>query len=1130
MMVAVMMIATSCEKVDANIDTQQELSTITFNVGTPEIATRAYSDGSTATVLQYAVYNAAGEILPSLTVNDGTINGKTTVQLQLTTGNKYSVIFWAAAPGAPYTVDFADKTMTVDYSKAVCNDENRDAFYAYHEFTVTGAQTEPVELRRPFAQLNIGTADYEDSKKAGYVPTHSSVKVSNVYTVLDLKGGIASKPTDVDLEVEFKSAEIKRDEAFPVAGNEYLAMNYFLVKTEKEVVDIEFTYGTSKDDPNAKMRKVGSVPVQRNYRTNIYGKLLTSEVDVNVEIKPVYNKEAYNNDHLYYIEEGTRYLTSADGLRYFAEQVNNGNAEWLTANVALASDIDLAAVSTRSSSANWTPISMSKDLANGKTFRGSFDGKGFSIKNMVCEGTEVAGLFGYVYAATIKNVTIENASIKSNHFAGGIVAWTLNTTGNIKVPMIIENCHVKNSTIISETEEVDGAWDNGDKVGGIVGYACFGDSNYKPNDGAKISGCTVEETTIKAYRDFGGLIGYAAYVNIENCNTKSITLDQDLTHDYKAPNTPTTFGGMIGNDAGHNTINGYNYVTSGVAADTDGNYHIFTADGLRWIANVVNSTTPYTSTLFDNKTVYLSNDIDLENIEWIPIGDDRSQRTEWHGVFDGNGFTIKNVKITKKTDREDENKSSYGLFGNVKGTVKNLTVEEVSISGAPKFIGALIGRLNDGLVENCHVKKSSVECNNWTIGALVGQFNNGKISGCSVENTTVKGYAAVGGIAGIALNSGERIIENCSVKNSTFIKNGSFGGNFDKMFGCIVGSLYSGTLTVNLNNNIAENNTLNGSKFSSLCGYVDEGDKLLVNGSIPVTTSEELSAAIKAGGNYILLNDVAMTEAIYQNVDFTLDGNGHTISQADGSTNNFALFDSVTGKITLKNVAFAGIKGGAVLRTIGAETNLVNVKIEDAETTQQQGLLRLIGKSTIKDCTFKNNTCSMVITLNYDGANNDPQVVENCVFEGNTCNGTAALYYVKGAMATINGNKFIGNTVNCNGNGATIYMGFTENNVVTNNLFQNNTVNEAGESSRVAGGIFFGYKTKFTGNAFIGNKVTGKYVKANDVCVSTYYTSIDLSGNYWGGNAPVEDTNYFVQHKSEERTVIINDYLTTYGN
>lgn len=259
-----------------------------------------------------------------------------------------------------------------------------------------------------------------------------------------------------------------------------------------------------------------------------------------------------------------------------------------------------------------------------------------------------------------------------------------------------------------------------------------------------------------------------------------------------------------------------------------------------------------------------------------------------------------------------------------------------------------------------------------------------------------------------------------------------------------------------------------------------------------------------------------------------MDGCGFTIAQEEGSTNTFALFDSVTGKITLKNIVFKGIKGGAVIRTVGAETNIDNITVEDAEVTQTQGLIRLLGKSTITNSTFRDNTCNMVISLNYDGGNEDPQVVENCVFESNTCNETAVVYYVKGSSCTINNNKFIGNTVNCNNNGATVYMGFQENCVVTNNLFKNNTVNESKTSSRVAGGIFFGYDTVFTGNAFMNNNVTGENAVAKDVCVSTYYTSIDLSGNYWGGGAPVEDVNYFVQHKSDERTVIVNDYLTTY--
>ena len=291
MMAAAAVLATSCAK---ELQYAEGDATVTFAVGTPEIATRAYSDGTTATELQYAVYDADGNPLENL---KGTqkINISTTVKLQLTTGNTYSVIFWAAAEGAPYTVDFENKTMKVDYNNAVSNDEARDAFFKCHTFTVTGAQTETIELKRPFAQLNIGTADYAASTKAGYTPVKSAVTVKNIYSTLNLWNG---EVTD-EIEVKYDYAEIAKNEAFPVAGYQYLAMNYLLVKgDDKELVDIEFGY-TETDANAAKTRIVGSVPVQRNYRTNIYGNLLTSDVDINVEINPDYNEPDYEADALF---------------------------------------------------------------------------------------------------------------------------------------------------------------------------------------------------------------------------------------------------------------------------------------------------------------------------------------------------------------------------------------------------------------------------------------------------------------------------------------------------------------------------------------------------------------------------------------------------------------------------------------------------------------------------------------------------------------------------------------------------------------------------------------------------------------------------------------------------------------
>ena len=293
-----MLFATSCQNEDLFGGSTSETSSVSFSIGTPEISTRAFSDGATATVLQYAVYDAADNELNELTVSEEKgntleIHGSTTVELKLTTGNTYSVIFWAAAPDAPYTVDFENKEMTVDYSAVSSNDENLDAFYKLHTFTVKGNQSETIELKRPFAQLNIGTNDYEDSRKAGYVPTLSAVTVKNIYNTLDLWTGAV----DGYEEVSFDYAAIPAGEKFPVAGYDYLAMNYLLVAADKDVINVDFYY-TESADADAKVRTVGSVPVQRNYRTNLYGQLFTSDVDVNIVINPEYDEPAYEGDEI----------------------------------------------------------------------------------------------------------------------------------------------------------------------------------------------------------------------------------------------------------------------------------------------------------------------------------------------------------------------------------------------------------------------------------------------------------------------------------------------------------------------------------------------------------------------------------------------------------------------------------------------------------------------------------------------------------------------------------------------------------------------------------------------------------------------------------------------------------------
>ena len=284
MLSVVAMIATSCENL-ASGEFGGKTVEVVVNVGTPQIVNRAdFSDGTTATRLQYAVYDSTGAILDQHTVTDGVINGSTTITLKLVTGNTYSVLFWASAPESPYTVDLANKTMTVSYANAVCGDEARDAFYKYISFTVSGAMNVDAELRRPFAQLNIGTDDYAIATAAGHTVTHARI-TTNAYKTLNMATGAVSDR----VTAEFGYAPIPTSQDFPVANYEYMAMTYLLMASSMETVEVTFAYATSATGANEKTRTIGSVPVQRNHRTNLYGTLLTSLVNVDVEIKPGYD-------------------------------------------------------------------------------------------------------------------------------------------------------------------------------------------------------------------------------------------------------------------------------------------------------------------------------------------------------------------------------------------------------------------------------------------------------------------------------------------------------------------------------------------------------------------------------------------------------------------------------------------------------------------------------------------------------------------------------------------------------------------------------------------------------------------------------------------------------------------------
>lgn len=289
---AAALLVTSCnDEMDNGLKTGDE-GTVTFTAQLPsEMGTRAFADGLTAKHLQYAVYEA-GQSTPLPVFGDETtvvgeaemVNLKKSVTLKLTSGKSYDVIFWAdATTDSPYTFNPASQEVSVDYSKVNNNSDNCDAFFKKETITVSGNQSVDVKLTRPFAQVNIGTDDFDAAKASGLEVTQTEV-VAKAFATLNLATGKVSD--EADRTFTMKAIPTASDGEFPVAGGyKYLSMDYLLVGADKATVDVAFNYGGPQN------RTFTNVPVQRNYRTNIYGSLLTNTTDFNVVIEPAFSGE-----------------------------------------------------------------------------------------------------------------------------------------------------------------------------------------------------------------------------------------------------------------------------------------------------------------------------------------------------------------------------------------------------------------------------------------------------------------------------------------------------------------------------------------------------------------------------------------------------------------------------------------------------------------------------------------------------------------------------------------------------------------------------------------------------------------------------------------------------------------------
>lgn len=211
-------------------------------------------------------------------------------------------------------------------------------------------------------------------------------------------------------------------------------------------------------------------------------------------------------------------------------------------------------------------------------------------------------------------------------------------------------------------------------------------------------------------------------------------------------------------------------------------------------------------------TVRLTADIDLTGFRWVPIGFGDS---EFAGVFDGCGHTVRNMTIKK------DYPGSYGLFGFCTGIIENLTVigSITCVAGdAHSAVGGIAGLVDGGQINNC-TADISIDSQKRSLGmyagGVVGQLREGAICDCrsSTRFENVLGnFIYLGGVVGAAENAK---ITHCVFDGSIQIL-GDTGYYIDA--GSIVGNV-RGRITVS---DCLNRGAVDASDFD--CGFLTLGD------------------------------------------------------------------------------------------------------------------------------------------------------------------------------------------------------------------------------------------------------------------------------------------------------------------
>lgn len=227
-------------------------------------------------------------------------NLSATFETRLMSGHAYRLVFWADCAKAPAAEggEFDDKYYNTDQfptkvslitTAFLGNQDELDAFFGETSVTADDLAAGPVsvsaDLTRPFGQLNIYSTDYADIPVDAMKPAAVEIEFSNVYTSIDLTTGKLSDLTPVTYSATVEPYD---------AATGHLTFDYLLATDDEDAIaNFTMNFYTTADGNTsaAEPYTFSSIPVRRNYITNVRGNLLTDRTEIEVDILPGFDGE-----------------------------------------------------------------------------------------------------------------------------------------------------------------------------------------------------------------------------------------------------------------------------------------------------------------------------------------------------------------------------------------------------------------------------------------------------------------------------------------------------------------------------------------------------------------------------------------------------------------------------------------------------------------------------------------------------------------------------------------------------------------------------------------------------------------------------------------------------------------------